>query len=330
MGENRVKNKDGVNSMTIFLMIILFLIGLLLIFKGGDAFVDAAGFIAEISGIPRFVIGATVVSLATTLPEMTVSIFGTASGMRDLAIGNAVGSVTANLGLIMAISILTLPAIVHRKEFAPKAMLMAVSALALLLVLRDGDLTPLESLPLMIILGIFLWLSLRTAKQESSAQTVRRKAEKKEKVTNMFKFILGAAAIVLGAKLLVDNGSGLARIFGVPENIIGLTLIAVGTSLPELVTTMISLSRKDSALSIGNIIGANILDLTMILPVCSLVAGGELTVGRQVAALDVPITFILILIAVLPTISKNKFSRWQGGLMLTIYIGYLLLLAMTS
>ena len=130
----------------------------------------------------------------------------------------------------------------------------------------------------------------------------------------------------MGADLLVDDGTVIARHLGVSEAIIGVTIIAIGTSLPELVTTLTAVAKKQSELSIGNIIGANIIDLTLILPICAFLSGGTLTVGKQSAFLDMPVC----LLAIIPTLIFKKLSRWQGALMVCIYIGYVAVLVTNS
>ena len=134
------------------------------------------------------------------------------------------------------------------------------------------------------------------------------------------------AGIVVGARLLVDYGTELARLFGVPESIIGATLVAIGTSLPELVTTLTAIAKKEASMSVGNIIGANVIDLTMILPVCSAVSGGALTIGAQTTMLDMPACLLLCCAAVIPPLAMERFYRWQGVLILGLYAGYVALL----
>lgn len=252
--------------MEMFLAVLLFVIGLVLIIKGGDFFVDAASWIAEVSGIPNFIIGATIVSLATTLPELLVSIMATAGGQTGIAVGNAVGSVTANTSLILAISLVFAPCVVSRKQFGLKGFLMILSSVLLFVLSLSGHLKLLPSLLLFIVLGVFVYENIASAKKEGGNVERRRIENKKEIVVNILKFIFGAAGIVVGARLLVDNGTIIAEKLGVPDSIIGVTMIAIGTSLPELTTAIIALVKKKGNLSLGNIIGANIIDMTLILP----------------------------------------------------------------
>ena len=148
-----------------------------------------------------------------------------------------------------------------------------------------------------------------------------------EVVLNIVKFILGGLGIYFGAKLLVDKGTELATIMHISEDVIGLTLVAVGTSLPELVTTITAIVKKQSSLSVGNIVGANIIDMSLILPICAFVSGGTLVLdSMQTVYLDIPVSLGLMMLAFIPTLFTKKFARWQGALMLAIYIAYLVVI----
>ena len=318
--------------MNIWITVLLFLVGLVLIVKGGDWFLDGAVWIAESTGVPRFIIGATIVSLATTLPELTVSVTGVLQGEVDLAVGNAVGSVTANLGLILGISVVCIPSVVSKKQFNLKAVLMASGAALLLVLCRGGGLAFLPSMLLFVIFAVYLGNNIVDARQSMAERREehpgRRTVSHRQMVMKLGLFVVGIAAIVIGSRLLISYGSELALLLGVPSSIIGVTMVAIGTSLPELVTTLTAIAKKEASMSVGNIIGANVIDLTLILPVCSAVSGGQLTIGSQTTALDLPVCFLLCCIAVVPPLLKGKFYRWQGALMLAVYAGYVAVLVM--
>lgn len=311
--------------MEIWLTILLFLLGIFLIVKGGDLFLDGAVWIAEVSGVPRFIIGATIVSLATTLPELTVSITGVLQGETDLAVGNAVGSVTANIGLILGLSAVCMPSSVARGQFRFKAILMAVSGILLFTLCKNGNLPLIPSLILLAVFTVYLSSNLRDAQigiAEKQPSVISRR-----KIARMFlSFMAGIAGIILGSRLLIDYGSELALLLGVPASIIGVTMVAIGTSLPELVTTLTAISKRESAMSVGNIIGANIIDLTLILPACSAISGGQLVIGPQTIYLDLPICVLLCLAGVLPPLLTGRFFRCQGILLLILYAGYIMIL----
>lgn len=310
--------------MSTFVILLLFLLGVVLIVKGGDAFVDAATWIAEAFHIPKFIVGATIVSLATTLPELLVSSIAAAQGRTEMAIGNAVGSVTANLGLILGISVFCMPSTMARGRFAFKGLLMIASAGLLYLLSGGGELTLRRGLLLLVLFALFLWQNLREAGRAMGAAGGGR--PEGGLTLNLVKFALGAAGIVLGAQLLVDNGGALARMLGVPEGIIGVTMIAIGTSLPELVTTLTAIARRQAALSIGNIIGANVIDLTLILPVSAWISQGSLPIAAQSLELDFPVCFGVCLLAIVPPLITGRFQRWQGLALLAGYGAYLTVL----
>ena len=311
-------------------VLLLFTAGLVLIIKGGDLFVDAATWIAEASGIPKFIIGATVVSFATTLPEMLVSVFAALEGNADIAVGNAVGSVTANTGLIMCLSLVCMNCAMTRKQFGVKAGILLAAIVVLFGFTRDGQLSVFESAVILVFFAIFLAENLiagrREQENEASESDARAKIDAKSMAINIAKFVFGAAAIVLGAQLLIDNGSALARMLNVPDSIIAATMIAIGTSLPELVTTITAIRKKQSSLSVGNIIGANIMDLTLIMPLCALIQGKSMIVERQGMLLDIPACLVISAAALIPALISGKFKRWIGYLIGGLYIVYLIIM----
>ena len=332
--------------MNTFLVFLLFAVGLLCIIKGGDWFVDAAAWIASVSGIPQFIIGATIVSLATTLPEIIVSVMAAAGGAEylaagntaaadgavEMAVGNAIGSVTANTGMILAISILFMPAVIERRKYLPKS-LMFIGAIVLLWILSlSGRLSMIGAFVMLAVFIAFIYENIREARKELGSGAVEKApTAKKDIIKNIILFILGAAGIVIGSRLLVDNGTIIAQdILGVPERVVSLTMVAIGTSLPELVTTITAIAKKQSSLSVGNIIGANVIDMVLILPLCSFVLGGSLPVAWSTLWIDVPICLAVAVIALVPALITGKFRRWQGGASLAIYAGYIAYLCIGS
>ncbi len=318
--------------MDVFLAILLLAVGLVLIIKGGDIFVDGASWFAEVFGIPKIIVGATVVSIATTLPEMFVSLIAAIGGSTQMAIGNAIGSVTANLGVAFALSVLFIPMVIKRSDFMAKALLMLLAVIVLLVFGFVGTLTWYGCVILLAIFVAFFTLNFIEAKKELKLSEKQEKAEVSGKkiALNVGKFILGAFGIAFGAKLLVDNATILCQLAGISEAVIAATVLAIGTSLPEIVTAITSIIKKQSSLSVGNIIGANIIDLAVILPICTLVGGGSLAIGRQASLLDLPFCFGIILLAVLPPIFSQKLKRWQGVVMVSIYALYIVAMVLMA
>lgn len=307
--------------MTVLLSAAFFTIGLYLTMRGGDGFVDAAAQLAEESGAPRFVVGATLMSVCTTLPELMVSVLATMRGASALAVGNAVGSATCNTGLILGMSALLAPAAFRVREARSKGGLMIAAAILLGCFLEDGTMQPGEALGLLAVLFAFLAVNLQSAAGETAESVPVQHG--KGRAALWIHFFLGGMAVVLGARLMVDHGVILARMLGIPESIIGLTLVALGTSLPELMTALAAIRRREGALSVGNIVGANVLDLALVLPACTAAGGGVLSVAPEVFLRDLPFTVVLMGIAMLPPMFSGRMRRVQGILLLGVYGWYL-------
>ena len=341
-----------ITALPVWAIAIVFAVALILIIKGGDVFVDAASSIAGALKIPPLIVGATIVSLATTLPEIIVSVSAAAKGNVDIAAGNAIGSVTANTALVMGVLLVGMPIIVDKKDFTPKGILLFLAAAVLILsciftprfhmnsAAGAGDYYTLATIGI-VVLGIlcitFFAQNIRNAKNGMLADRALQKETeqkaavqpaytKKQIIKSVILFVLGGAGIVIGAQALVESGSELALRFGIEQRVISVVAFALGTSLPELITAISALRKKESAISVGNIIGANIIDLTLILPLCALSSAvkgnGSLAVPVQAVAIDMSVCLLTIAIAVIPTIFRGKFSRVQGGMMLTCYGAY--------
>lgn len=340
----------------IFVVVALFIVGLIFIIKGGDWFVDSASWIAEVLGVPKFVIGATIVSLATTLPEMIVSVVAAADGKVDMAAGNAVGSVTANTAMIMGIFIVCMPFAVKRKEFAPKALMMLAAVVTLTLGSAltglidvpglEGKYHTLSTVGVVILFAIFIaffienFISMKNSsvqiepspdniglQEEDDIVPTKESVSGSDWVKNIVMFVVGAVCIVIGAQLLINGGTRIAKEMNISERVIAVIAVAIGTSLPELVTTITALRKKEGALSVGNILGANIIDLTLILPICSFVSMGKgqgpLVVSTG-SVFDMIICICAVSIVVIPTLFTKKLQRWQGVLSLGGYFAYVI------
>lgn len=314
-------------TMSPWLLALVFAAGLACIIRGGSAFVDGAAALAAAARVPPVLIGATIVSIATTLPELLVSVFAAMQGSTELAVGNAVGSVTANTGLILAIALLFLPGPAPRAVYFWKSFLLLAAVGILAVFSRSGALI-LPGVLVLITLFTVFYVENMFAARDSQAQPGRETeaaAPKGAAAGNVFLFLIGAAGILVGAQLLVRSARVIAARLGVPESVIAVTIVAVGTSLPELVTAVSAILKKQPGLSIGNVIGANLLDTALILPVCGLVSGRALPVGAQSLAVDIPVCLLCTAIALIPPMMTERFYRWQGAALLAVYIGYLAL-----
>ena len=297
---------------------------------------EASVWVAESTGVPKMLIGATIVSLATTLPEFFVSVIAVSNGATGLGIGNALGSVICNTGLILALSIIVKPSKVDNGMFYKKAVIMILSLAILFVMSLDKTLSPTESIPLLMMLALFVYVNVRHAKKSSlnrQKEITGIDTSKKAIGINILKFATGAAGIVVGADLLVNNGVVIARSLGVSEGVIGVTIVALGTSLPELVTTITALKKKHVAMGIGNILGANTLNFTLILSTCALVSDNGLDVGAEGMRsiyIDMPIAALLFMILLIPPLLfKGRMKRFQGVAMMAVYAGFILYLILS-
>ena len=313
----------------IFVAVIIFVVGLVLTIKGGDWFVDSASWFAEATGIPKFVVGATVVSFATTLPELLVSVRAAMNGSAQLAIGNAIGSVTANTTLIMGVSLVAMAGAINRKEFSLKGGLLLAAIVGLTVLSLTGVLPVWSAFILWAIFIVFMVSNLIEGKKNAKVENPDS-YDKKDVPSKVLFFILGTASIIFGAEFLVSSGKTIATGIGISETIIGFTVIALGTSLPELVTTLTAIRKKENSLSVGNIIGANIIDTTLILPLCAVINGKPLPVEKINLVFDFPVCITACAIAVIPTIIQGKFKKWQGIALLSVYGLYMVFLVLNE
>lgn len=316
------------------LAIVLFLVGFVLLIKGGDWFVDGAVGIAHRYHIPEILIGATIVSIGTTIPEVMVSSMAAAVGQSQTAYGNAIGSVICNTALIAAITIAAKPSLdVDTRTFrTPVIFFFLAAALYSVIAYTSGYFSRTIGI---ILLAIFIAYMTITIRQAFTGRLVMDQVEEDEgekKEQPLWKDILflivGAAVIAVGAKLLVDNGKIIAAGLGVPESVIALTFIALGTSLPELVTAITSLVKGHSSLSLGNIVGANLFNLVLVSGMAVTikpfnVPADKLIAGRNASlVVDIPLMLFVMAFMTVPALCTKKLRRYQGIILLIVYAAY--------
>ncbi|WNY29417.1 Inner membrane protein YrbG [Methanimicrococcus stummii] len=312
------------------LVYVLFAVGLALIGFGAGWFVDAAVNISKRYGIPKAVIGATIVSFATTAPEFLVSFMAALNGQPDMAIGNAVGSTICNIGIAIGFIVMLKTVVVDDKSFNIKALLMLLAGGVLfLLSWIGGDITKTDGLILLVIFVVYIaytyWDQKKEPKKpEDDAPAPRTgiwaKIKIKDSYLDVLMFLVGAIFVVGGSRLVVTNGTEIATQLGIPELIISLTLISIGTSLPEIITAITSFRKGYQDLSVGNIVGANILDITMILGVSAMFV--DLPVNGQLLRYDFVVMMLLFVLVAFFGYRK-KITRWQGALIALVYVVYL-------
>lgn len=313
--------------------IILFIVGLICLIFGGDWFVDGSTGIAKKFHIPELLIGATIVSIGTTLPEVMVSATGALEGHSQIAYGNAIGSCICNVALIAAITLAIAPSDkVDRKPLMIPTIFFFISALIYTVVsYTSGFFSRTLGIALLAIFVLYISLQIKDAlKIQKNAKNEDNHEEGSPITKNILLLVVGAILIAIGANLLVNNGTIIAEFLGVPESVIALTFVALGTSLPELVTAITSLIKGHGLLSLGNIIGANLFNLVFVSGLAITLSPFSIPTekvlfGMNAALLvDIPLMLSVMLIMALPAFVKGKLYRWQGIVLLVLYVSYLL------
>lgn len=305
--------------------VLLFIVGLLFLIKGGDWFVDGASALARRFHLPELLIGATVVSIGTTLPEVMVSTMSALSGHGEIAYGNAIGSVICNAALIAAITIAVRPGKVDPKTLKmPVLFFFAAAAIYCVAAYGFGKFTRPMGFIMLAMFVAYIAANIHQMKN-APAEEHEEEEETMPLPRMLMLLVLGAVLIAMGANLLVDNGTLIAQALGVPESVIALTFVALGTSLPELVTAITSLIKGHSDLSLGNVVGANVFNLVLVSGVS--VALAPFTVPQSATifgmnsslVLEIPVMIAVMVLLTAPAMVKGKLSRVQGVALLVIY-----------
>ena len=305
--------------------VLLFIVGLLFLIKGGDWFVDGASALARRFHLPELLIGATVVSIGTTLPEVMVSTMSALSGHGEIAYGNAIGSVICNAALIAAITIAMRPGKVDPKTLKiPVLFFFAAAAIYCVAAYGFGKFTRPMGFIMLAMFVAYIAANIHQMKN-APAEEHEEEEETMPLPRMLMLLVLGAVLIAMGANLLVDNGTLIAQALGVPESVIALTFVALGTSLPELVTAITSLIKGHSDLSLGNVVGANVFNLVLVSGVS--VALAPFTVPQSATifgmnsslVLEIPVMIAVMVLLTAPALVKGKLSRVQGVALLVIY-----------
>jgi len=318
-----------------FLMLVpvlLFALGLVLLIKGGDWFVDGATGIAHRFHLPELLIGATVVSIGTTLPEVMVSSVAALEGNSGIAYGNAIGSVICNTSLIAALTMAIRPGRVNARTLRLPVAFFFIAAVfyaaVALLLGRFDRWTGIALLCGFVVYMVLTVMQMKKHPEQEEAGQDGSESEERSLLMQLVLLVVGAACIATGARLLVDNGTLIAEALGVPSAVIGLTMVALGTSLPELVTAITSLIKGHSALSLGNIIGANLFNLVLVSGMAITINPFTVPAERMVAGvnssflIDLPVMFLVMLLLTIPALKDGKLRRWQGVALLCIYAAF--------
>ena len=319
--------------MDMLISVLLFAVGLVLLIKGGDWFVDGATGIAKRFHLPDIVVGATVVSIGTTLPEVMVSTTGALAGSGAMAYGNAIGSIICNTALIAAISITVNPGPVNVKSMkTPAIFFFASAAIYCLAAYGLGTFPRWLGFIMLAVFAVYMILTVRNGmKNPDTVEEEEEEGGKERKLwQELLLLVIGAAVIAVGADLLVEHGQIIARELGVPETVVALLFVALGTSLPELVTTITSLKKGRASLGVGNVIGANVFNLVLVSGVAVSLAPFDVPVENTLLntglnlslVFDIPVMLGVMSLMIFPALLGKKLSRWQGIALLCIYLAF--------
>lgn len=312
--------------------VLLFVVGLILLIKGGDWFVDGATGIARRFRLPDIIVGATVVSIGTTLPEVMVSTTGALQGQGAMAYGNAIGSIICNTALIAAISVACNPGKVNTKTMKiPVIFFFVCGFIYCLSAYILGEFPRWVGFVMLALFIFYMILNVRNGiKNPDEVTNEDERTQARPFWMEIILLAVGAALIAVGADFLVEHGTIIAKELGVPETVIALTFVALGTSLPELITTITSLRKGHASLGIGNVIGANVFNLALVSGVAVSLAPFKVPVGKLLLGynasliLDIPLMLIVMSLLSIPALLTKKLSRWQGIVLLIIYTAFCL------
>jgi cation:H+ antiporter len=310
--------------------LILFLVGLVLLLAGAEVLLRGATRLAAALGISPLVIGLTVVAFGTSSPELAVTLQSTWAGQSDIALGNVVGSNICNVLLIMGLCAMCAPLVVSLKLIRLDVPLMIGLSFLMLFMGLDGQISQFEGAILFMGIIIYTAWSIHQSRKESRKVKAEYAQEygpepdqsSRQMVGYFVLVVLGLFLLTIGANWLVDGATTLARALGVSELIIGLTIISVGTSLPEIAASVVASLRGERDIAVGNVIGSNIFNILSVLGLTSLLSPGGVTVPPVALQFDIPV-MIAVAVACLPIfLNGHKIARWEGGLLFGYYLAY--------
>lgn len=296
--------------------IVLLVMGLVVVLKGADWLTDGAVNIASRFGVSQMVIGLTIVAMGTSMPELCVSMVSALKGTPDLAVGNVVGSNTLNTLLIVGCSALVAPIMVKRSSVRRDIPFAVLASLLMLIFCLDGGIGRLDAALLFVLFAVFMFVTVKYGKNEGTE--AKTTAAPLGKATLLL--VVGLVCLILGSNLFVDNASFIASTLGVSDAVIGLTIVAGGTSLPELATSMVSAKKGNSDIAIGNVIGSNVFNILMIIGVTGLVKPMHI---KGITSLDLIVMLTSMLLLWFFCRTTYKVKRWEGAVLAISYIAYL-------
>ena len=312
--------------------LLLFAVGVVLLIKGGDWFVDSAVGIAKRFRVPEIIIGATVVSIGTTLPEVMVSVTAAVNDNGAIAYGNAIGSIICNTALIAALTIAIRPAPVNRKAVVtPVLFFFGSAAIYVVAAYIFGRFDRWLGIVMLLVFAAYMAMTIYKGFKNPVQQEAEEEEEEKKGsslLKDLIVLVLSAALIAVGADMLEGSSVSLATMAGIPTEVVGVTIVALCTSLPELVTAITALAKGHGALSLGNIIGANIFNLVLVSGAAVTISPFDIPEGSKLFGyntsqlIEIPLMVAVMALMTLPALFKGKLRRWQGVALLGIYAAF--------
>lgn len=308
---------------------VLLIVGFFFLIKGADLFVDGAAGIAKKFNIPSMVIGLTIVAMGTSAPEAAVSITSSLAGQNDMSVANVVGSNFFNILVVLGVSALLATLPVERNTIKKDTPLLLIVSALLLLFGLDMNISRIEGVLLLVVFGYFLYTTVKGAKsvpsetatvQEEIAATDLTTPNNDPMIKTILFSLLGIAGIVLGGDMVVDSATEIATTLGMSANLVGLTIIAVGTSLPEFVTSIIAVKKGETEIAIGNVIGSNIFNILLVLGLASSISP---IVISTFALFDIIFMVIITIILYIFMKQKNSLTKSHGIMFIVVYIAYM-------
>ena len=304
---------------TMWAQVLLLIFGIVVVLKSADWLTNGAVGLATKLGISQIVIGLTIVAIGTSMPEFFVSIVSAIKGTPDLAVGNIVGSNIFNVLLIVGVAATVAPIAIQRATVRRDIPIAIVASIMLTFMMLDDNISRIDALILFAAFIAFIWITLRNSKNDAN-----EKDASTEKVIPTWKSVLfiifGLVGLVLGSNIFVDNASSLAHGWGISDAVIGLTIVAGGTSLPELATSAVAARKGDSGIAIGNVLGSNVFNILMILGLTGIISPMHI---QNITYIDMAVMVISMALFWLFSFTKLRVERWEGCVLIACFLGYI-------
>ena len=303
----------GMTMMTMTINFLLIILGVAMVLMGADRLTDGASALARRMGVPEFIVGLTVVAAGTSAPELFVSMVSALKGTPDMAVGNVVGSNIMNSMLIVGAAAMTAPITISKRTVHKDLPFTVLASLLMLVLTVNGGLSRIDGILMLLVFALFMFVSIRSAEKRYETYDERPIPIWK----NLFFVVGGLALLLVGSNIFVDSASDVAYAFGISEGVVGLTVVAGGTSLPELATSVVAARKGQSAIAIGNVIGSNVFNILLILGLTATITPLEI---EGITTIDMAVMLLSVSLVWLFSCTRFKVERWEGA---TLVVGYL-------